>query len=284
MSYAIRNTLILLLVFLLITGGGYVYISYFQEPQIETLQQQVSTKRTEFSSKQQTANQYEKLKNQFESAQFYIQNFDKALYATSNEDEVFDFINQLNNGSSVTDFAFTFVDSTSEGQFGVINTSISGSGYYPNLVNFVRKIELSKPINKISGMSITPINDLENYGRVNFNFSLSSFYSRDTTAQTPELTISNSAVLGSVYNPFFPLIRDVEPNEGNLPDIENSELVALSANRAFLIDQSGTMQRLLVGDQVYLGSLREINLQQQTATFRLNKGGIIERVTLEVQQ
>ncbi|MDZ7693843.1 MAG: type 4a pilus biogenesis protein PilO [Balneolaceae bacterium] len=283
MSYALRNTIILLLVFLLITGGGYAYITFVQQPEIERLDAEVTEAQTKFSAKQQTANQYESLKRQFESAQFYIQNFDKAMYPSSNEDEVFDFINELNTGSSVTDFAFTFVDSTSEGQFGVINTSITGTGSYSNLVNFIRKIELSKPINKIEGLSISPINNLENYGRVNFNFSLNSFYSRDTTMQTPELTVSNSAALASVYNPFFPLIRDIQPNEDNLTSVESSELVALSGNRAFLVDQNGTMQRLQIGDSVYLGSLQSINLEQQTATFRLNKGGIIERVTLEVQ-
>lgn len=284
MSYALRNTLILSLVFLLITGGGWAYLKFVQEPELESLQSQVTEKRTELSNKQQIANQYETLSKQYEDAQYYIKNYDKALYTSSNEDKVFDFINRLNSGSSITDFTFTFVDSTSQGRYGIINMQISGSGYYRNVVNFIRKIEFSKPINKIKNLNISPINNLESYGDVNFNFALSSYYSRSSALEPAELTIATSSTSGSVYNPFYPFIRDIQPNEEDLTDVESSSLVALSSNKVFLIDQNGTMQRLQVGDKVYLGKLETVNLNQQSATFELNKGGIIEHVTLEVQQ
>ncbi len=284
MSYAIRNSLILLLVFLLITAGGWAYLYFVQEPEIESLQGQVDEKRSELASKQQTASQYEPLTVQFEDAQYYIKNYDKALYPSSNEDKVFDFVNNLNRGVATTDFTFTFTDSTTEGQYGVINMGISGEGYYRNVVNFIQKIEFSKPINKIDNLNISPINNLESYGRVNFNFALSSYYVRETALDPTELTIANSSVLGSVYNPFYPLIRDIQPNEENLTNVESSNLVALSADKVFLIDQTGRMKRIEVGDEVFLGRLVSINLTQQSATFRLNKGGIIERVTLELEQ
>lgn len=271
------------LVFLLITGGGWAYIEFLQKPELERLQGEVTEKRTELSNKQQIANQYDMLAEQYENAQYYIKNYDKGLYFSSNEDKVFDFINQLNSGPAVTDFSFTFVDSTSQGQFGIINMQISGSGFYRNVVNFIRRIELSKPINKIANLNISPINNLESYGRVNFNFALASYYSRSSIVDATELTISNS-ILESVYNPFYPFIREIEPNEENLIDIESSSLVALSSNAVFVIDQNGSMQKLQVGDRVYLGRLETVNIQQQSAIFELNKGGIIEHVTLEVQQ
>ncbi|MDR8391614.1 type 4a pilus biogenesis protein PilO [Aliifodinibius sp. S!AR15-10] len=284
MSYALRNTLILLLVFLLITAGGWCYIAFIQEPELETLENQLTEKRTELASKQQTANQYEPLSEQYENAQYYIQNYDKALYPDNNEDKVFDFINRLNTGSSYTDFTFTFADSSSQGQYGVINTSISGTGYYRNVVNMVRKIEFSKPINKVRNLTISPINNVEEYGNVNFSFALESLYRRGTKVETPPLTIAESTVTGSVYNPFYPLIRDIQPNEDNLTNVESSSLVAISSDKVFVIDQNGAMQGIQVGQQVYLGRLESINLKRQSATFVLNKGGIIERVTMEVQQ
>lgn len=284
MSYALRNTLILLLVFLLITGGGWAYLTFIQNPKIDSLQTRVSDKSTEYANKQQTANEYEKLADQYEQAQYYIKNYDKTLYPTSNEDKVFDFINTLNSGISTIDFAFTFEDSVSQGEYGAINMNITGSGYYRNLVNYIRKLEFSRPINKVEQLNINPINSLEDYGRVNFSFSLTSLYSRENVIDSTELTVNNDSVLASVYNPFYPMIREVQPNEDNLTEVESSSLVALSGNRVFLVDQNGTMQRLQVGDRVYLGRLESVNMQEQSATFQLNKGGIIEHVTLEVQQ
>lgn len=281
MSYALRNSLILLVVLLLFVGAGWSYIYFVQEPEIEELQQQVDAKTSELREKQQIANQYSTVLEQVENATYYIENFDKTLYTDSNEDRVFDFMNDLNTGNSYTDFTFAFSDSTAQDQFGIMTMNISGEGYYRYLINFIRKMEYSKPLNKINNLDITPINDLENYGRVSYSFTLNSYYDRATEFGSPTMDIE-SPTYASLHNPFFPLIRDVEPNEENMTDVEQSELIALSSNRAFLLDQTGELQKIGLGESVYLGSLTNINLSEGTATFQLNKGGIIERITLEV--
>lgn len=281
MSYALRNSLILLVVLLLFVGAGWAYIYFVQQPEIEELTQQVEAKASELREKQQIANQYTTVLEQFENATFFIENFDKTLYTDSNEDRVFDFMNNLNTGNSYTDFTFAFSDSTAQDQYGVMSMNISGEGFYRYLINFIRKMEYSKPLNKISNLDVTPINDLENYGRVSYSFTLNSYYDRATEFGSPTMDIE-SPTYASLHNPFFPLIRDIEPNEENLTDIEQSELIALSSNRAFLLDQTGELQKIGLGESVYLGSLTNINLSEGTATFQLNKGGIIERITLEV--
>lgn len=283
MSYALRNSLILLVVLVLFIAGGWGYISYFQTPKISDLEQEVSQKTTELQQKQQVANQYETVLNQFENARFYINNFDKVLYIDNNEDEVFDYLNTLNSGSSYTDFSFSFNDSTAQGQYGIIRMNISGSGYYRYFTNFIRQIEFSQPLNKISQVNITPINAVEDYGKVNYSFVLESYYDRVNVLEPGSFDISENTY-ASLYNPFFPLIRNVEPNTEDLINIEQSSLLALSSEKAFILDQNGVMQQLKVGDKVYLGNLRTVNLNEGTAKFELNKGGIIEIITLEVQQ
>lgn len=283
MSYALRNSLILLLVFILFVAGGGSYIYFVQRPQIDELQNQVTAKSGELRQKQQIANQYNSVLEQFENATFFINNYEKKLYTDSNEDRVFDFMNDLNTGNSYTDFTFSFSDSTAEGQYGIMMMNISGEGYYRYLINFIRKMEYSEPLNKINELEITPINDLENYGRVSFDFILESYYNRTTEFGSPEPDVVN-ATFSSLHNPFFPLIRDIKPNEENLTNIEQSKLIALSSNRVFLLDQTGALQKIRLGEKVYLGTLTNIDLSGGSATFQLNKGGIIERITLEVNK
>ncbi|MDX1618778.1 MAG: type 4a pilus biogenesis protein PilO [Balneolaceae bacterium] len=267
---------------LLFSGGGWSYLNFVQEARISTLESELSEKEAELNRKQQIADQYDTLLEQFENATFYFNNYDKALYTSANEDKVFAFVNSLNRNNSVTNYTFAFVDSTTRGEHGIITMDITGDGYYRQFINFIRKIELSKPLNKIDNVNINPINDLENYGRVNYSFTLESYYDRARLLENPEFTITTSTYR-SVYNPFYPLIReDIEPNTQNLTNIEESELLAISADRVFVIDQNGLMQRMRVGDDVYLGELRSIDLRNRTATFVLNKGGIVEQVTLEV--
>lgn len=281
MSYAVRNSLILLVVLILFVGGGWSYFYFVQNPEIEKLEQQVSEKSQELREKRAIANRYSIVLEQFENATFFINNFEKTLYTDSNEDKVFDFMNTLNTGNSYTDFAFSFNDSTAQGPYGVMSMNISGEGYYRYLVNFIRKLEYSKPLNKVVELDVTPINDLENYGRVSYSYRLESYYNRGTEFGSPSMDIE-SPTYSSLHNPFFPLIREIGPNEENLTNIEASELLAISSNRVFLLDQNGELQKIRLGEEVYLGNLTNINLSEGSATFQLNKGGIIERITLEV--
>lgn len=281
MSYGVRNTIILLTVLLLFVGSGWGYIYFFQQPQIDRLEREVDKNSQERSNKQQIANRYPTVLNQFEQANEFLEGFDKSLYPSNDEDLVFHFLNTINNGSSYTDFTFSFKDSTQNGQYGTMTTQVTGEGYYRNVINFIRRIELSAPLNKIESIQINPINDLESYGKVNYTFTLKSLYDRKAGFENSSLAVTDD-ILGSVHNPFFPLIRSIQKNTENLVDIGSSSLIAVSGNRAFIIDQSGMLKKLTTGDKVYLGKLSSINVNAGSASFVLNKGGIIDRVTLQV--
>jgi Tfp pilus assembly protein PilO len=281
MSYGLRNTIILLVVLTTFIGGGWSYIYFFQQPQLEDLEQNVEQARQELDQKQQKADQLPVLENQFKEATKFFNNYNKGLYPNSNEDNVYDFLDRVSTGSAYTEFTFSFSDSTTYGKYGTIAMQVTGQGYYRNFNNFIRQIELSKPLNKVSGITVSPINELESYGKVNYQFSLMSFYDRVKLLGESSLTITNN-LMGSVNNPFFPLIRSVRGNENNLVNVENSSLLAISPNKIFLLDQYGVMKRLSEGDEVYLGQLSSINIDEGTASFTLNKGGIIERITLQV--
>ncbi|MBN2731054.1 MAG: type 4a pilus biogenesis protein PilO [Balneolaceae bacterium] len=282
MSYAVRNTLILLVVLILFVAGGWAYIHYFQVEKIDTLKVQVEEKRQELQQKQQIADQYSSIAQTYQEASDYFNNYNKALYRSSDEDKVFDFLTTLNRGAANNDFNFAFSDSTIHPKYGILNMEISGEGSYRNFFNFVRAIELSKPLNKVKNVSVTPIKVEDEYGRVNYSFNLESYYDRSEILEEPPLEVFTGAYT-SVHNPFFPLVRDVQPNTENKINVEQSQLVALSTDRVFLIDQTGVMQQVRIGEEVYLGKLSSINLSNRSATFTLNKGGIVETVTLEVQ-
>ncbi|MDR9410662.1 MAG: hypothetical protein RI573_17590, partial [Balneolaceae bacterium] len=85
-------------------------------------------------------------------------------------------------------------------------------------------------------------------------------------------------------NPYYPLIRPIPPNEENLPNVEASRLIALTGRTAHIIDQTGVLKRLTIGDRVYLGRLSNINLDAREVIFQLNRGGIADTVTLTFSQ
>jgi Tfp pilus assembly protein PilO len=268
-------------VLVIFAGLSWGYIEYYQIPEKKEIRKKVEDRHRVLKANQEIADQLPMLTGTFEEASDYFNNYDKALYSSSNEDKVYDFINSLNRGLSFINFNFAFTDSTKQPKYGVMNMEISGEGKYRNLVNFVRGVELSKPLNKIKNVSITPILQENAYDTVSFSFNLESYYDRSKILEKPTFDKSGG-VYASVHNPFFALIRDVRPNKDGKIDISQSHLAALGVKRAFLIDQNGVLRQLKIGDEVYLGSLRSINLKERTATFSINEGGIVKQETIKV--
>lgn len=256
---------------------------FFQKAEIEELEVTIEQKQDEFNQKASIAEGVPALREQFAEAEAFINNYDKTLFGRNHPDEVFRFLSLINTMSQI-DFNFSFSDSTIADNYGEIQSQINGSGSYGRVMNFINGIENSDPVQKINSVEITPVGESSGYREVNFKFNLRSYFDR-TDSFDPDRTpgISTRSVRSS-HNPFYPLIRNVEPNEEGLVNVEQSRLVGVGNSRIYLLDQEGTMVTLSPDDRVYLGRLETIDIQEGQAVFRLNKGGIIELVTLEVER
>lgn len=260
-----------------------MYISFYQQPKIDELQAQVEEKQGEYDRKRQVADQLHALEARFEESKQFIENFDKTLFRTSNPDQVYRFLSIL-SATDPVEFDFVFSDSTSTDRYGIVNSQLAGRGPYRAVLNFITRIENSEPVQKIEQLVISPENEPGEYSFVSFSFKLMSYFDKIdffNARQTPG--VSGRVSMAS-HNPFFPLIRDIEPNTDDLINVENSQLVGIGNGLVYLLDQNGKLQTLRERDRVYLGVLESININQGNAVFRLNKGGIIESVSLEVER
>ncbi len=287
MSYAVRNTIILLVSLFLIVGSGYSYLKFFLEAERDSLQQELDTKKRDFDAKQNINNEFNELNDRYQAALRFIENYDKSLYPTNKPDDVYDFINAINeNGGGKIFYDFVFNDSIPDNQYGIIESQLSGFGNYAEVTNFINRIEHSQLLNKISELSISPGRSDDDINDVNFSFHLESYYQKSAIFDT--LNYDYNIVKDpdiSTYNPLYPLIQTTFPaNDEGLVNVETSRMVGITGNRVFLIGQGGKVISLKKGDRVYLGSLTDIDLQKKTATFNLNKGGIQVVVTLEVDR
>lgn len=284
MKYSIRNTIILLLTLIIMVGGGWLYIHNRFDEEISTTRATLNEKQDELEEVENLANQFSSAQANYNEAMFTRMNHPKELFASHSSSNLYDYLQEINEDVSFTELNYSFSDSVLNDDHGIINATLSGEGNYSNLTNFLYRIEFSRPIIQIRAVQLNNISELEKLNRVTFQINLSAFYRRgDWTNYTAEL--GTSSPLGSIrHNPYYPLIRPVPPNEENLPNVEESRLIALTGRTAHIIDQTGVLNRLSVGDRVYLGRLSSINLDTQEAVFQLNRGGISDTVTLTLSQ
>ncbi|CAN5260450.1 hypothetical protein BH23BAC3_BH23BAC3_11900 [soil metagenome] len=283
MSYALRNTIILLLVLLLIAAGGFLLIYFYQMPQIEQLEEQIEIDQADYNSKREIADKVPSLEVQFEQSKSFIENFDKTLFRTNNPDQVYRFLSILSDTDPIV-FDFVFNDSTNTDRYGIVTSQLTGRGPYSAVLNFLTRIENSEPVQKIENLVISPVSQVNEYNYVTFNFRLSSYYDRLNLFNARNTPGISERIAFASHNPFFPHIRNIEPNTDELVSVEQSQLVGIGNGVVYLLDQNGALQTLRERDRVYLGRLETININQGNATFRLNKGGIVELVSLEVNR
>ena len=97
--------------------------------------------------------------------------------------------------------------------------------------------------------------------------------------------VENDLRTGPIYDAFYPLIRnEIPPNVDELLDVQGAKLLALIPEGAFIADTHGNTYLVWEGEQVYLGYLTKIDYEENNVSFILNKGGIIERITLELER
>ena len=164
---------------------------------------------------------------------------------------------------------------------------LTGAGNYNDVYKMVYAIEQSKELKKITKVQLTNMVKTDKeipLFLVNFEMVAQVYFSSDNRFAPAEY-VENNLSTGPVYDAFYPLIRnEIPPNVDNLLDVQGARLLALIPEGAFVADTRGNTYLVWEGEQVYLGYLTKIDYDNNTVSFILNKGGIIEQVTLQLDR
>ncbi|MDG5768199.1 hypothetical protein QA596_12100 [Balneolales bacterium ANBcel1] len=283
MNYGIRNTLILTLALVLFTGGGWLVLHLTYASKVVELEETREQREQDIAELAEVAGLYDHISMEYARQVHIRENHPKELLTDNRAGRLYDYLQQLNRGISFTELNYSVRDSVLQDDYGYLNLTIDGEGYYRNLYNFIYRIEHGSPIIKIESVEIRNITELERLSRVQFRMTLQAYYNRDDRLDyTASLILPASA--GNVgHNPFYPLIHPVPPNTRGLVDVDQSSMVGMTTRYILVEDQGGAVRRLSVGDPVYLGHLQRIDTGDQRAVFQLNRGGIVDRVTLNLE-
>ncbi len=283
MTYGLRNTIILLFVFVSMSLGGWAYTHFVQDKQIMTLDSSLKTKNQELQHKRSIADTYDQLVKKYDQLKYAMASYSKALPGRIDADRVYRYLDQASVGRAYTDINFTYIDTVAnKAGYGVVQTTVDGSGNYRSLYNLIKTVEYSRPISKIQNVVINPSNEPDKPSDIVYTFDLNSYYSRE--AYDDKYGQNISLQQGKVSNnPFYPLVRPLPKNDEGLLNIESCKLIGVSTDRVFISDADGKIHNLKNGDKVYLGYLDHIDVKNKTAVFHLNKGGIADTITLKVK-
>lgn len=280
MSYSLRNTILLAIVLILFAGGGSAWLYFVEYGKVKEATATVERQKAQMASLEQEVERYQPTFRLNEELNHRLDNYPKSMLPGNRLSALYEYVRRADPGSTFMNFAFT--DSTQMGDYGLIRFTVDGAIDYRQLRTFIHSVESAKPLVKFTSLQIRPTNNSENLHEVGFRVTAEAFY--DRTGRDIQPVYAETVHSEYPRNPFFPLVHDIPANTDNLIDVERSRLTAMGSRNIYLIDQHGQLQRLGVRDRVHLGYLESISSDQKSATFFLNKGGLVERVTMRIKQ
>ncbi len=287
MNKKLKSTLglVALLVVLLVAGGIYIFL---------VQRGKLNEKKAKLTELNQTVQDPEELQQKYQNLVARSQILDSILSSRKfnipqniSSIKFFNFINSIvASFPEESQVNIEYLGQKPEKEFFAHEYKISGGAYFNDAYHLIYAIEQSKELKKISSVSFSNLIKTDEDGiplfMVNFEFNVLVYFSSDNRFAPAEF-VENNLSTGPVYDVFYPLIRnEIPPNIDNLLDVQGAKLLALIPEGAFVADTKGNTYLVWEGEQVYLGYLTKIDYNNNTVGFILNKGGIIEKLTLEL--
>jgi len=289
MSSKVKNTIIILIIFIAIALGSVFYNFVFQKAKINDRQKKIKDLKLYQLDTESLNQQLSLLKKRVAELDSILANRKYNIPYNLSQASFFNFVNQVSYGFSSHSYVnIEFNEMETSANFNIYHYTLGGIAEFNDLIKLIYAIEESKQLKKMEDVELTNNVKVDADGTphylVNYKFKASVYYSGDNRFYVSDLK-ENAIVPNPAYDFFYPLIRnEILPNNDKLLDVQSAQLLALIPDGAFLVDASGNTYLLWEGDQVYLGYLTNINYQNNEVNFVLNKGGIIENITLKLEK
>lgn len=289
MSFKLRNTIVLAVVFVLIAGGGGFYWGYMQPKQLNELQTQIDKIEKELINLPTLVQEVEQLTAQYQDVKRKYDSRSKEIPGTDLSSQTYEYISQGIDEAGFLKFSFELGESRTLGDYGYNVYRLSGGeADFETLYKFVYYLENGRRLYKISSLSMDSREVLdpetrETDLRIGFNMELQAYFTK-----VPELSQSLAAaalpLIPPPSNPFNPVIlqtiaMDAPPGEINPANIE---VKAIIPGKAYVQTADGIVV-LHLGDKVWRGYVSRISPAESKVEFTVNEGGIVRKIEKKIE-
>ncbi len=156
--------------------------------------------------------------------------------------------------------------------------TIKGIAPVRSFYTFVYQIESQYMLYVIESIKINEeTKDDISSGNVSFVIVLNAYF-EETATEIGDIPFRKLKYKNVRYDPFYSRIHAPVLDEGEQEflDIYSSGMIGLTPNKVFIKDRIGRIHILEIGDKVAYGTLESINWKEQYATFQLNEIGVIK--------
>lgn len=286
MSYALRNSIILAVLLVVVSAVGVYWIWLRQDDEKKVLQERREELKGELEIINSVLAIYDAAQEQLDRYKTRWQNRGQIVPGSDDPAATLAYLYDLMELRNVSvNFDFFAKGRVDEEGHSFNMYALEGEGKFENLYGFIWHLEHGRRFHAVDHVQMDH-REGELSGKrdwVKFKMVFRTYFepgSRVEGLQPLEMPARPPLL---AHSPFRPLITQALPrNNLGLFETDGAQLQGLGKDLAYLVDRQGQMHLLREGDRVFMGRLAKIDLEGNQVEFVLNKGGIWERLKLKV--
>jgi len=288
-TYKVRNTLALAVVWLVITLIGVFLWAIWQPRQINKINKETQAINKQLEDLpgltddvQRLTAQYQDIKRRYDSRSKEIPQFDISS-------QTYGYMSQGIDEAGFLKFDMKFGGTNEKASWGYNAYRLTlGEAQFENLFKFVYYLENGRRLYKISSMRLEykeqvdpETKELTNW--IVFDMEIHAYFVRNVPELGTSLAAQTLTMIPSPYDPFHTIISQTlasEPPEGEI-NADNLLVKAVLPGKAFVL-ANNTLMVLHLGDKVWRGSVSRINPMESAVEFILDEGGVVRKLTKKI--
>ena len=289
MTYKLRNTLYIGVVWLVITVIGGVYWVIIQPRQIKSINKEIQTINKALEDLPGLTDEVQRLTARYQDIKRRYDSRSKEIPQYDISSQTYEYMSHGIDEAGFLKFDMKFMGTKSKSSWGYNAYKLEqGEAQFENLFKFVYFLENGRRLYKISSMKLEQKEAIDPDTKdvtkwIAFEMEIHAFFVRNIPELSTSLAVKSLTMIPSPYDPFRSIITQVLATDVPADEIDAGqvEIKAVLPGKAFVLTGNELIV-MHIGDKVWRGNLTRVNPAESAVEFTIDEGGVVRKLVKKI--
>jgi hypothetical protein len=288
-TYKVRNTLALAVVWLVIFLLGMFLWAIWQPRQINKINKQTQAINKQLEDLPGLTDDVQRLTAQFQDIKRRYDSRSKEIPQFDISSQTYGYMSQGIDEAGFLKFDMKFIGTHEKTSWGYNSYKLEqGEAQFENLFKFVYFLENGRRLYKIASMQLEQKEAIDPETKdvtkwISFDMEIHAYFVRNVPELGTSLAAQSLTMIPSPYDPFHNMITQTLATEAPPGEI-NADLILVKAvlpGKAFVLS-GNTLTVLHLGDKVWRGYVTRVSPAESAVEFTLDEGGVVRKLIKKI--
>jgi hypothetical protein len=288
-TYKLRNTIALGVVWLIITLLGLSLWAYWQPRQIKKINKETQAINKQLEDLPGLTDDVQRLTVQFQDIKRRYDSRSKEIPQFDVSSQTYGYMSQGIDEAGFLKFDMKFIGTNEKSSWGYNAYNLyNGEAQFENLFKFVYFLENGRRLYKIASMQLEQKEAIDPDTKdvtkwIAFSMEIHAFFVRNVPELGTSLAAQSLTMIPSPYDPFHNMITQTLATEVPPGEINADQVLvkAVLPGKAFVLTDRALIV-LHLGDKVWRGNVTRVNPAESAVEFTLDEGGVVRKLIKKI--